>query len=1419
MKPLKVHIYTKKQEVCKTYIILGEVDNAVKKALDAMPTPNTSQATLLRKYYGPNWRMLLSVSETKHGGDIEEEEITLNELNAIANIQSDLEEPETVVSVNTTQRVQYIYNIDVYPHDTSMDFKRKLAIITGIPIYKQHIWYDYSKKRFNLGYTLYLEDKAVSLSMIKGISSTKDFIEEIPILIDFYNAKKLLTIKTHDTTTLMQDINTITDEFHLMNLDEFIGSNFKKPSANELEIIYYGFISLFWPMLSIQAWGDYLRSSSNFEKIYPDLSNTGSLTSIPKHILLEQAITNEAQDLIASKRKKEIEKDLYIGITSATLIMTSRYTANILDLRNAFDSLSLDDTIHSMKCSIIHEGQRILMNKFSKLIGLERAKAVLPLRCLVLRLQDSNTAPNNQKRDIALDLTLFPDGNVSVKARWPEEELYDFDKVFNEVSKRVNIVIDRLNGFGSHVVHSNATLERMNKSNTRFSEACVSLIYRAPIKYFEFKIIENILKDYEAANLLMINQLIPAENVLEYYFLKGMHKFDLTRLEKYFIVENQYSFLTDAVVKEKWQQLFIYNRNTTFQYRNGSIKVSVEGIREMEFGIFYMYILEIFNKLKTQKQLYSKDVVVTSTKSKRNIKTLKHQDPVLYDFKKLYNSPIIYSKICQKPYQPVILTNEEVSNLPKNDQTRVVKYWNFTTNSPANYFCPNTKYPYIQFTVKRHPKDFCIPCCKIKPLSENDNKIKKTIFETCMKEHSYKSEKLNMIQDTRYIMNYGKFVTPGRICNLPENTIEPLLYENFTEGVSGMEPQCEDQNRYYIYGIEQNTPNIQNVGFITTLAFSLDLTLEALIQSLIKSINEDTSRFHMLLDGDIYKHFDSVKTLIAAIKDTFIGELATARNREIPWNEIFIDLAYYYLNILPIIFIDRSIEVENIKLLVNGKISTKEQIMDPNYQTLLLIKKKRVFNPIIYLNSIVYFRSKLITAKLYKHTDNVINILQKVIDFEQIKRHKSQERAEINLYTLDSFLKSPYNKKYHLTAYFINNNNLCYYVEIKYNAKKIYFPVKYSSYTVSDTVEIIYDCFLLKKHKTQLHDLNEFIKYFNHWIALESESKGLFKQGVKKSLPLEQRVEPIYDYIRADKWLLLDNPFSNCKPLVLGFKHKGINYYFCPIAKEVAKKISNAPFEQLLYHPDDVNQTTCSGAKIKTDPRVCNILKSMYDYHLYEILILELTELLNKERNLPLRHLIKKELLNNLDVSSYDTLKNIDSEVTKYFSKFENETTSKIEDMKVLTDQINGYMTQHHNKKHLFDLVDSFFYNFDRIKINELKSMPYDKIVQELHKMCKNIVKIVTRKELDRSLTKMEDFPNMLMSCQRSSKIHQKGYCAGNKLYITKPKLDELISILASDILNPFKQKWIFSVIFTNRNINYFRFIKKENESIIIESQ
>jgi len=1429
--PIKLNILDRNANIVKTYIFLGNnVPNNIRSILgqDKIDISKKSESTL-KKFYGRYWKNLLNLSNKMRGGfeEVKEnneenneelrevyeenvlnqvefdnpEEISLSEIQSLSKIFDDkiqqesveLPKPTKELPKSTTElpkptketkkkltKTIYVYDFYVNSYDNILEFKKKISTVTDIPIYKQNIWYTNQKNIVNMQYNVFLQKNVTNISLIKNIINNEnvEFIDGIPILIHFYNLRNLIRIKMNDPFIILGDICKLgINEFNLFNMDDFI-ENIKttKKEKNNLDIIYYGLINLFWPMVTYSVWSDYTNNSvDDFEKIYTELALNS--TSTKKMIKEETAIIKstinynfDEGDKITKLRKLITEK-LFIGIRESTIIVQSFQIQNILNIRNLFDLIVLSNTYLACKCSLTYNDKNIILNK--TFMDNEKINTTIPINTLLLKI-----LIDIENMDF-LNIYLHLNGNMTIKAKWSEDKLYNFDNIFKIVAKEINVIINMINNMGSSVINSNYTLENMTANNASFVEINMGMVYRNPLKHSEFKLLESLLKKYLDGGIMRLSNINHELNTLEYYFSKGMHGFDVERINNIFLLNNYYDFLTNSVVSSKWQQLFQNTRKTVFQYRQGDIEISIKGIKEDEFDILYLFIINIFAELENKR----KDLKFNSTEViKQSIKTLKYQDPILYDFKKIYNSPIIYSRICQKQNQPRIISEDEYLTLSKTKQETITKYHNFTTNMPAYYQCPNPKYPHLQFTVNKHPKDYCIPCCKIKPLptvvSHNtENSIKQLIYDTCLNEYKYIKIKGNITLDSRYIMSYGKYITPGQLSALPENSLEPLLYESFSEDV-----KSEDavMSKLYLYGIEQNIKHIQNIGYITALAFSLDVPIHEFIQDSITFITKRENMFKMILDGKIIKYFKTAKLLIETLKSTFLDTNEARPSlifNNLPWNEIFIDIAYYYYNIISVVFSDNQGD-QTLKLHLTNKLNSAQLLS--HYKTILLVKNKNYYNPIYIINTVIYFKTKLIEKKLFDKTDKIIDILNKILLYD------SKEINEINLDIYTNFVNQ--HPKYVITKYFVNKHNLCYYIEVSVHKKKIYIPINFSKYISSSSTA--YELFTIAKYTTEFIELNKFLKDFNTW----SGSK-------------------IYKII-VDKWIYLDNPWgknkSPNKAPIIGFIHNKLNYYHQPLPYEFVKKLNIAPLERILYHPDIVNKNlNMNGAT--TDPRVKNITKNLYDYKLYELLLLEYIVFLNKEKNIDLRHQIKKQIL-KMKSNPDEIINQITDLINSYYKKYEYTNDS---DIVKITQQINNYKINH-DKNILFEKIDSSVYTFDKIKINSFKIMDRKRLISELHKLSKRIVQIESEKNIIKALANLKEFPNMFISCQDISA--DVIYCKKNKLVVTQTNLTILLEIMAADILNPVKNKWIFNTVFTDNIINFLKFKQNPNETIEIHS-
>jgi SepF-like predicted cell division protein (DUF552 family) len=261
-----------------------------------------------------------------------------------------------------------------------------------------------------------------------------------------------------------------------------------------------------------------------------------------------------------------------------------------------------------------------------------------------------------------------------------------------------------------------------------------------------------------------------------------------------------------------------------------------------------------------------------------------------------------------------------------------------------------------------------------------------------------------------------------------------------------------------------------------------------------------------------------------------------------------------------------------------------------------------------------------------------------------------------------------------------------------------------------------------------------------------------------------------------------------------------------------AQKIFDVPIQQMMYNPIQINSLIHSikmGAKkLQKNPVIVQELQyHTYNYYLYNLLILQFIYIFNKQRNLPLR----KELIAVLVKSDFTTNSKQMNAVHEIINKIED-----VEDVHKLKTIISRYISQHHDKKQLIEDITTGYFNFDKVLLDKLKHMEYDKVLAELHNMAKKFVKIG-----DVTKVKKFRFPNMLISCDQAIKISKKsesiGYCSENKFIIKKNQLDEMLSILAYDVINPSKWKWLFNNVFIEKSVDFFRFIRRPNETITVE--
>ena len=339
------------------------------------------------------------------------------------------------------------------------------------------------------------------------------------------------------------------------------------------------------------------------------------------------------------------------------------------------------------------------------------------------------------------------------------------------------------------------------------------------------------------------------------------------------------------------------------------------------------------------------------------------------------------------------------------------------------------------------------------------------------------------------------------------------------------------------------------------------------------------------------------------------------------------------------------------------------------------------------------------------------------------------------------------------------------------------------------------------KSRMSIQTLLSFSKKFNNWVAEKSEKAGMLDITVNRKLPLIDRVRPIYPIIRVSKWLALSDIDAIITPnsKIIGFISNNLNYYTTTTSLKTVSYMKVNNVLPVLYDPDLINLQIYAKRKVVLDKRCYKIGRSMYENNLYQLLLLEFLHIFDTQKNTGTRKKINKIIASNLNSDFDDIMKNI-SDIVKNCDDY-----SKIKNL------ICEFVNKHHKKKILFEELKETSFAFDRGLFEQIKKLPVGKLYQRLLKISERFVSHGNIKNLSDF-----DFPNMFISCQSKG---NHGYCNKNKFIIDKKKLEKLLRIMAADMLNPIKSKWLFSGLMSNNVVSYFKFNRAPHETIYISQK
>lgn len=1333
MNPIKINlIQLKEKKIKTTYVFIGDVSPEIKKDLLLLEKNPKSNYDRLRENYGDSWKSILGVTEII-GGDFD---IMPEDLLFI---------PEVKTSVKLSiGKLKFIFDT-IYPYDKISEIKRKINFYTWIPIYKQHLWFTSKSRVYPMNYII----KNNNNTEIINIEELYDFydknvntphlenIQNMPISVKYYANKSVIKVYDMDEMKLMNQITRIygVTSFNLVDLDELI-----EPIGNDtymIELVYYGFIQLYFPMITFSVFSDMIKKK-NLTTLYPDMH--------PDKLSLQKQ--SNANQYIHSFTPTSINKSSIIKTT--VFIDTYAQKTHLIDLRNLFDKLTIGE-ITSIRCRMIHENSVILLHKSSSKIKKEK----LELNTLTFDIKN-------------LTVNIMHNGNYAITTEWNESQNMSFKPLIQIVQKIINPIIEKINNMKGIFIRQKK-LHPVNFYNVRLSNTSMMFYYEKNITEDQFSTIHEIIDIFITAGILHLKE----HNALngEYYFHKGMYKYNLKRLYKTISLSNYYEHWSNGIAKIKWYAAVNKTRLLKIKFTSSQIQVEIEGLNDNEeMEAFHLYLTLLFSLFSSK--INNADTKLTiMSKAKKSLKSLKQQDPELYNLRK-YNKKIVYSKICQKPHQPLLLSKIEYDSLPKDKLKSAITYWNFTKNTPAYYYCPSDKFPHIKFIIGKHPKNICIPCCKKRPISEGVNDIRKKIYKMCLDTYHYEGEKKSLTPNSTYIAAYGKNIEPGRLSRLPEHSLEPLFFDTYSSG-DLLAPKCASSDGYNLFGVRQHMARksisqINNVGFIFSLAHSLKISINELINQIINLINKEPSKFYII--SACRKYFPTIKSFINTLKKIIADEEIDVDCDK--YNEIFIDIAFLYMGINVVKFHDND---RNISLILPDNIKNSEDIFTaPRF--LVVLSRGKKYYPIYLINNVIYKSAGLIETRLFRRGSSIITTILSVVNKYLTTTQLIFDK--IDLVIMKKFLFG----KYTILKYFVNHSNLCYALYVENNTDKIYVPINQSYY--DSRINLEFNPYTSKQYPVTWTSLKKFIDKYNNWVVNESYNKNMIKHDVNPKSSLKNRVTNIYPYITISRWLMFKS--------VIGFRCDRLNYYFTPITKRYALSISNSTIHTLLFDPVVINTIIKKKCPPKNDTRNKRINQTTYERFKYQLLLLEFIKYFDNEKNEILRTKLKKLIMRTNFNKPLD-----------HMHKSSNKLITDTEDILKFNGIIEQFINSHWSKQQLLSTLDNLTFNFDKVSLSKLLTTKNKHVPRELKKIATKIITI--------GKIQPGEFKNIFSTCDSN-----EPYCSKNKLILDRNSFSSMIDILSSDILNPAKRKWIFNHALVSRNMSFYKFIRRAGEVIQI---
>jgi hypothetical protein len=477
-----------------------------------------------------------------------------------------------------------------YPEDTFADLKAKIHAATGVPPYRQHLFYGYGPEggqedeaedgwdrptrttyRMTVEGALVLTDVrrfAQELCPAAAVAGGPDLVAGIPVDRRLEERKEDVRVDALDTFRTLEETPGVyvrrvfvADLATLLRPREALVQK-ALSDRYQFDLLYYGVILKFWPTLSPEAFRLAVTDPDEIAAAFPLLDPP--IEKVRARLALEQQLIDQvySQTKAQTTRREREERKGGIAVTEASVTVEPRAAKTPVNIRNILDWVPATrhlpamiarvaaDATRGVGGSVRADARKDYVIEKTHVSAAARPHASVLERFLsrppkrpgvsyaIIRKADRGgrgRAFSTQPQFVYL--TVYDDGRYSIESSWREDDRVGFDEVVKQLSVAARPVIELINSMGAAALPLGGALETPAEAsrgiNTRatIGSLTVSSFWPHAFTTEGFRDMKARWREYERAGIVGIRGLQQA-GAYTFLFRKGITNYDPRAMER-----------------------------------------------------------------------------------------------------------------------------------------------------------------------------------------------------------------------------------------------------------------------------------------------------------------------------------------------------------------------------------------------------------------------------------------------------------------------------------------------------------------------------------------------------------------------------------------------------------------------------------------------------------------------------------------------------------------------------------------------------------------------------------------------------------------------------------------------------------------------------------------------------------------------